>query len=162
MMSIQEIQDAQYSFPYHYIPYIENNGKGEKIVSHRYLDWSHEYYCYMTHLAKKINESNAKSILDIGCGEGVLLSLINTNIKKTGADTNRNAILWANAICQDATFFCGDFKLINEQFDIVTLVETLEHIPDDYVAEFLKNALNKLNVMGGANVHTGSDSCKTG
>ena len=59
----------------------------------------------MTHLAKKVNESNAKSILDIGCGEGVLLSLINTNIKKTGADTNRNAILWANAICQDATFF---------------------------------------------------------
>ena len=42
MMSIQEIQDAQYSFPYHYIPYIENNGKGEKIVSHRYLDWSHD------------------------------------------------------------------------------------------------------------------------
>lgn len=88
-------------------------------------------------------------LLDIGCGEGVLLE----NAKRqgfdvTGVDFSENAIKIChqknlNAICLDIE---GEELPFNEEFDIVIAGEIIEHLYDYY--RFLASANNCLRGNG--------------
>jgi SAM-dependent methyltransferase len=141
------IQNQQYEFPYHYLPYLNNEGYG---VRHRILSWGYEYLCYMLHIRNKILDLAPGSLLDIGCGDGRFSNfLLKTKFKELlGVDLSPKAIKFAQAFNDDSQFKCCDIQIIDRQFDIVTLIETIEHIPDDKIDEFIKAAFYKVKPNG--------------
>lgn len=141
-----EIQDDQYVFPYHYIPNY-NNGSGRR---YRILSWGYKYLCYMLH-AKEIAESlSINSILDVGCGEGRFFSFLNRNKydKLVGVDLSEQAIKYAKAFLPDIEFHNSDASILNSQFDLVTALEVLEHIPDNETDFFIKTLAERVKENG--------------
>lgn len=127
----QAIQESEYSFPYHYIPTLEN-GNFSQI---RKLAWGYEYLSYLNFLLRRLESVSFNSLLDVGCGEGRFLSEAAKRFPGRdllGLDFSARAIDFARLLNPDLKFVCGDLMngaLADEQFDVVTLVETLEHVP---------------------------------
>lgn len=133
-------QDKQYEFPYHYIPHLSyyRNGSYAPFI-HRSLKWGFEYITYTSHILNEIEKLSPRSILDIGCGDGALLNSMNFNEDciTTGIDLSEKAISFAKAFSKCASFSCIDVKDINSKYQVVTLVEVLEHIPTEEISTFL-------------------------
>lgn len=149
-MSLEEnkfqIQDSQYDFPYHYIPYFDNRGYG---TIYRMLNWGYEYLCYIKHIKLLIESYQPKSVLDVGCGDGRLLGLLSDNIqKKIGIDLSDRAIAFAKAFHPLIDFRCIDIRDVEGSYDLITLIEVLEHIPEEAIPDFLKNAFARLSDEG--------------
>lgn len=77
-----------------------------------------------------------KNVLDIGCGRGYTLRLLSAGWhggKFVGMDFSRDAVFTSKERNPSIDFVIGDAKNLpfkDDSFDIVTMVETLEHIPD--------------------------------
>jgi SAM-dependent methyltransferase len=140
------LQDAEYAFPYHHIPYLAPNGAAR--IS-RYVGWGRQYLAYMSLVAARIAEGNPASILDIGCGDGRLLaSLGDTISRKVGIDLSERAIAFARAFAPNVEWVCGDVADLPDEFECVSLIEVLEHIPDEAMQDFLDTAISKLATGG--------------
>jgi len=144
-----DIQANQYKFPYHYIPYILD----ETLYIKRVLGWGMEYLTYTEYVINLIkNLQNTKSLLDVGCGDGYLINKCAEfcNKKMTGIDLVKKSIDFAKAFSnsENVEFLVKDIKDIKEKYDIVTLIEVLEHIPDNEVEEFLNLVIDKVNNGG--------------
>ena len=122
-----EIQDLQYSsFPYHYIPHFDSNGIAR--IS-RVLEWGWDYLTYMTFIKSLIeNELAVETILDVGCGDGYLINSLRRYKLKKGIDISNKAIQFAKAFSNDAIFEVMDVADETNQFDLVMLIEVIEHI----------------------------------
>jgi len=128
------IQENQYQFPYHHLPYLDSNNN---VVNHRALNWGFKYFCYLLRSKEIVEELKPKSILDIGCGEGRFLGLLNNQIvKKVGVDLASKPIMFARAFHPEIDFHVENAADIKDEFDVVTAIEVLEHIPDDEVTQF--------------------------
>jgi SAM-dependent methyltransferase len=145
-MGKYQIQESQYDFPYHHIPHIENG----TLVRSRYLRWGFRYFCYLMRVKEIVISLNPKSILDIGCGDGRFLGMFKDSYKRVGIDLSAKAIQFAKAFHNDVTFLVNDGKNLGEQFDVVTAIEVLEHIPDEKVGEFFHTCAK--NTMKGGRV----------
>lgn len=138
--SHQKIQEEQYLFPYHYIPQYQNS----KFQQNFNFSWGFEYLSYLHFIIDQIKLNPTSSILDVGCGDGRFLheaqkQLNNTNLY--GIDYSQKAIDLAKAINPHIQFIAGDIKdnkILNKKFELITLIETLEHIPPEESASFLK------------------------
>jgi SAM-dependent methyltransferase len=134
----QKIQEDLYEFPYHHIPRFLNENFSA-IRSHR---GAHEYLGYVGFLISKIKKIPFSNLLDVGCGDGKLLFELSSQItdkKYFGIDFSERAILFARAFSPNIQFICGDITKENlEKCDIITLIETLEHIQPNEVSTFLK------------------------
>lgn len=77
-------------------------------------------------------EMPAKSWLDVGCGDGRLISLLaeNKDMKATGVDLCQEAIAHARAFNPGGNFICGPVSAVEQKFDLVTAIEVMEHIDD--------------------------------
>jgi trans-aconitate methyltransferase len=80
-----------------------------------------------------------KSILDVGCGEGSLLSTLMTEhvgAKGTGLEVSDHAIALAQRVTPTATFKNCDVatNALDESFDLVVSADVVEHIADDFTA----------------------------
>lgn len=135
----QKIQEDMYDFPYHHIPNFEK-GNFSAIRTNR---GSHEYFGYMSYLILKINQIPFTNLLDVGCGDGRLVHELYKKVPTkiyVGIDYSEKAVLFAKAMTPNAEFISGNI-LDKEQkigkFDIVTLIETLEHIPVDEIKDFV-------------------------
>jgi 2-polyprenyl-3-methyl-5-hydroxy-6-metoxy-1,4-benzoquinol methylase len=129
------LQDAQYEFPYHYLPHL-HQGHARRTRS---LRWGREYLCYLLFLAEKLRALAPQSLLDVGCGDGRLLSLVADAIPDSqGVDLSSAAIRFARAFVPAARFAEVEARELTQIFDVVTAIEVLEHVPDDGVAEFLR------------------------
>lgn len=134
MAGDQNLQEAQYAFPYHYIPHLDAKG----VPAHmRRLDWGLEYLCYLLHIKEGILAESPQSIIDVGCGDGRFLSLIPDIEQRVGVDMSARAIELATAITPSVDYRCQDVADVPEQFDVVTSIEVLEHIPDEHVPSFV-------------------------
>jgi len=94
---------------------------GEK--NHR-IRFSHEF----TELYSK----KSNKILDIGCGTGSFLFRIQDKKKCVGIDLEEIALRIAKKYCPTSTFLKGSVLKLpfkNDEFDVVTLWEVIEHIP---------------------------------
>lgn len=87
-------------------------------------------------------------VLDIGCGDGALFRhLSDRSVKGVGIDPGL-----------EATVDYGTYRLIkgwfpvdlpaNEEFDAITMLATLEHVPPDVQAEMAKACSRLLNPSG--------------
>jgi len=71
-----------------------------------------------------------KSILDVGCGTGLFLSLISSGNEITGVELFQEAVEIARKKLGDKIFL-GELETINfpsNHFDVVTFIHTIEHV----------------------------------
>jgi len=139
-----EIQDSQYEFPYHYLAYMEDKTPQIK----KTLGWGFEYLTYMNVVMEEINKLKYENILDVGCGDGYLLNHLETSASKLGVDLSEKAIMFANAFAKDATFEVQDLFNLDKKYDLISLIEVLEHIPNDFVDSFMTQVLKLIKKDG--------------
>lgn len=131
------LQDAQYEFPYHYLPSLD---KDDVLRLHRHLTWGLDYITYMTFVGDLIRECEPQSLLDVGCGDGRLIHMVKVLVPHVcGVDLSERAIRFARAFNPGVDFVCADVITISEQYACLTLVEVLEHIADADIADFLEH-----------------------
>ncbi len=103
-------------------------------------------------LAKKQKFKN-KNILDIGCSNGVLASLlINEKPRKyVGIDSNQEAINFAKKNVKKAEFFQGtadNIPLGNKTIDVTLMLDVIEHVPKNTELKVLKEVARVLRKDG--------------
>lgn len=139
-----DIQNVQYQFPYHYLATLNGNTPSIK----KEINWGFEYLIYINFILKKLDTLQFNSILDIGCGDGYLLNHLSKECKKYGVDLSKEAIEFANAFSHSAVFELKDIFDIEQKYDVVSLIEVLEHIPDELVEKFVKKSLELVGHNG--------------
>ncbi len=137
------IQEAEYEFPYHHVPHF----RGGVPSSIRRLGWGLEYLCYQRVVADMVAELRPASVLDVGCGDGRFLGLVDARIRK-GVDLSEVAVRFARAFHPEIEFAVADIADLTEQFDVVTSIETLEHIPDEGVTGFVRALAMRCRIGG--------------
>jgi len=72
------------------------------------------------------------------------------NKKLVGIDFSERAILFAKAFNygNGSEFICGDVNDIKGNYDVITMIETLEHIPDDQINDVVHSVHNLLPQNG--------------
>jgi len=145
----QEIQEVQYEYPYHYIPKWENGVFSQL----HYWSWGFRYLGGMQVVLDQLARLSFGSVVDIGCGDGRFLREVAKrypNARLLGVDVSERAIQLARAM--NPTL---EYKAINiveeslpDSFDVVTLIEVLEHIPPQQVASFLKAVVDNTKDSG--------------
>jgi len=129
------IQDAEYDFPYHYLPWFNNK---RVFRSHKHLAWGLEYMAYMSFVEQRILDNKPDTLLDIGCGDGRLVQMVKGIVPRiSGVDLSKRAIAFARAFNPEVTFRCEDIASIQETYDWLTLSQILEHIQDEEMSRFL-------------------------
>jgi SAM-dependent methyltransferase len=140
-------QERLYSFPYHYLPTLDESGT---IAIHKFLSWGLDYLTYMSFAVDLItHRMETLSLLDVGCGDGRLLNMVEGCVPhRVGVDLSERAILFAKAFNPDARFIVGDLSSVPGQFQTVTLIEVMEHIPDEKYPEFINKVAEKTRPDG--------------
>lgn len=134
------IQEAEYEFPYHYIPRFENGN----FTQVRKLRWGYEYLSYLRFILARLEGIEFDSLLDVGCGDGRFLKEVARRFPDkslTGVDCSERALLYARLLNPRVRFTCGDItrpQALTERFDVVTLIETLEHVAPEEVPNFVR------------------------
>ena len=105
----------------------------------------HNYYI------EQIENSDTKSVLDIGCGQGDILAKINSNypkIKTLGIDLSQSQI----EVCQSKNIDakCTSLEnLDNTKYDmIIAVFDVLNYIPKDELKKFFADVKSRLNDGG--------------
>lgn len=142
-----QMQDDEYVFPYHYLTSLSN---GTPSIYKR-LSWGYEYITYVDFIRDYIEQTlKPESLLDIGCGDGYLINSLNYDSAKhyKGIDLSHRAIKFANAFSKGYQFERLDLFSMSEEFEVVCLIEVLEHIPDDMLAAFINGSFSKVKLGG--------------
>jgi len=133
------IQEAGYRFPYHYIPRTKADGMHQSVT----LRWGYLYLSYLRFLVRRLEEYDFDSLLDVGCGDGRFLFEVAVkfpDVRLMGVDSSERAILLARAMNPWAEFRCDDITRPTQahgSFDIVAMIEVLEHIPPAIMPAFV-------------------------
>lgn len=136
----QKVQEEQYSYPYHYIPRVQNGNFRQSLN----FSWGFEYLAYTQFLLDELKKIAPSSVLDVGCGDGRFLHEVklSQNISHLfGIDYSEKAIQFAKILNPDVEWVAGDIcsqTVLSHTFMCLTLIETLEHIPPVDTSAFLK------------------------
>jgi SAM-dependent methyltransferase len=146
----QSVQEAEYEFPYHYIPRLE----GGNFSQVRKLRWGYEYLSYLRFVLARLERAEFDSLLDVGCGEGRFLREVSrrfTGKRLLGVDFSARAVEYARLLNPGLSFVRADIARGSEpaeRFDVVTLIETLEHIPPAESGAFVSGLRRRTNDGG--------------
>jgi len=124
-------QEEEYIFPYHY----------DDIRTGSFCNI--DYLSVLRTIKNMIYPFNGQKLLDAGCGDGrFCYELRNENINITGVDYSEKALAFARAFNPSINFQQEDlFELpFEKEFDVITLVDVLEHIQLDKI-EKVKDSL---------------------
>lgn len=136
----QKIQESSDQFPYHYIPSYGNRNFSQV----RNLSWGYVYLSYLHFVLNYLRSMDFHSLLDVGCGDGRFLFEVSRYLPDknlVGIDFSERGIRYATALSPNVKYICGDITtktLTDDKFDIVTLIEVLEHIPPNQIDDFLE------------------------
>ncbi|RUL52010.1 MULTISPECIES: bifunctional 2-polyprenyl-6-hydroxyphenol methylase/3-demethylubiquinol 3-O-methyltransferase UbiG [Lysinibacillus] len=104
-------------------------------------------------ITKKVNELN---ILDLGCGEGFILSYLseqyNQKLNLNGLDYSEHQLEFARKKVPNASFSQADFSkgipYEDESFDLIYSGEVIEHLYDpDFFVEEINRVLKKDGIL---------------
>lgn len=143
-------QDEQYILPYHYIPSLKNGN----FKQHLYWSWGYRYIGGINLVLDVLKEIPFESLLDVGCGDGRFLKEVYQRFSEktmSGVDCSERAINMARAINPHIHYECIDIcssSYIDRVYDVVTLIEVLEHIEIDQVDDFISACANHLGSNG--------------
>lgn len=92
------------------------------------------------------------SVLDAGCGSGVLLYLLKTKKKCaiTGIDIREECIEFASKKCESRNFYTRDLRSFNlgRKFDVITCLDVIEHFEKKDRVAVLENLDKHLKSKG--------------
>jgi 2-polyprenyl-3-methyl-5-hydroxy-6-metoxy-1,4-benzoquinol methylase len=146
LSSVQLTQESGYANPYHH--YVQYGG-GKRIQLFNYWPWSVSYIGRLHLVATELAQRKFDSLLDIGCGDGKLISELSEQFKTAsfvGIDYSDRAIQLSKALvtAPNADFLSIDITDTDAdhlgQFDVVTLVEVIEHIEPTKLDGFMASA----------------------
>jgi SAM-dependent methyltransferase len=138
-----EIQDSQYFLPYHYLPAIH------PFTLHRRMRWGLEYMTYISFVADLVANRSPDSLLDVGCGDGRLLFEVSPYARRTsGVDLSQRAVSFAKIFNPNSEIKCTDVADLTGQYDVVTMIDVLEHVPDESLPNFLAAVSARLSAGG--------------
>lgn len=146
----QKTQESQYELPYHYlVEYSE-----DKISLSKNWGWAIEYLGRLRLIIDTLKDKNFSSYLDIGCGDGKLISLLSQRYDKKflGLDYSQKAIELAKIMNNNPNVDYKVFDMFEDNldlsFDIVSMVEVIEHIQPERLELFLYKSSLLLNKDG--------------
>lgn len=133
-----ELQEQAYRFPYHYLPRFENGF----FFQHEYWSWGYRYLGRLQVVFDILGREDFDSLLDVGCGDGRFLRETGQrfrNKKLLGIDYSETAIAWARMMNPHLAFESRDLLAapIFGEYDVVTLLEVIEHLPPGSLPDFL-------------------------
>lgn len=145
---IQQIQDDEYFFPYHYIPEYEKHFTLSKSWS-----WGMQYISTIEFVLNEVSSISFNSLCDVGTGDGRLVKELTKKFphkKIVGIDYSEKAINLAKALNPTLHFECVNIleNSYKQKYDILTLIEVFEHIPIDLCENFVKSLSNILEENG--------------
>lgn len=145
----QVAQEEQYAIPYHYLPVSSGGG----FRQHEYWSWGFRYLGRLRVALGLLDRVDFESLIDIGCGDGRFLSEVKTRFagkRLLGIDHSEKAIAFAHRMSPGVRYEQRDILLASpeDQFDVVTLLEVVEHIPDESLALFMAAAADVLKPGG--------------
>jgi len=134
----QELQEQAYRFPYHYLPRFENRFFSQ----HEYWSWGYRYLGRLQVVFDILDREGFDSLLDIGCGDGRFLRETDQrygNKKLLGIDYSETAIALAKRMNPHLEFELRDLLVTptSGEYDVVTLLEVIEHLPPDSLPAFI-------------------------
>lgn len=94
-------------------------------------------------LSRLVNSLSVNKILDVGCGEGLIIEYLiskNKDLSIEGVDISSQAIAMAGQLCPSSSFRQGDICNIDyrdKSFDLILAIEVLEHLvnPEKAISE---------------------------
>lgn len=143
MDQVQEVQGAEYAFPYHHIPEVTARG----FRSYRAWAWSLNYVTALRLVSDKLTQLGAESLIDVGCGDGALVHYVREalpHVRVAGIDYDERPIAFARLFTPDAEFVSGDIGKASwpRRFDAATLIEVIEHVPPAALPDFMRSVRN--------------------
>ncbi|MEI7498025.1 MAG: class I SAM-dependent methyltransferase [Candidatus Falkowbacteria bacterium] len=105
------------------------------------INTTHFWYAARKKLIEKIfiklfgNEQSSRTILDIGCGTGTELSILNKFGNVVGTDINKEALLIAKSQKHSVLYHnLENDKILKESQDVICCFDVLEHLKNDDLA----------------------------
>lgn len=142
----EHLQSAEYVFPYHHLPYVADGGRPRL---GRTMRGGMEYLAYLEAVADAVRRLEPGTVLDVGCGDGRLLAALQgSGARLAGVDLDERAVGFARAFAPEATLHVGPVEALDDVYDVVTCIETLEHVPDDLVNNFLAATASRVRTGG--------------
>jgi len=146
-----ERQERLYSHPYHYLPH--EHRKVWRVS--RSLFWGYEYLAILDTILRLVRGRNPSSTLDFGCGDGRLLHELSrdSSSRLVGVDSSHRALALARGMNmgpqgETKIEFCSTLNQVQGVFDVVTAVETLEHLADEELLLVLTTLYEKIDKEG--------------
>ncbi len=107
----------------------------ETPIAEQYMTQAENIYPRWDWFFKSINGKNVRSLIDLGCADGVLcLTAAKNGIDSTGVNLYKPSVDIANdrakSLNLPAKFVCDDLFNQTGKYDAVILMEVLEHLPD--------------------------------
>ena len=100
--------------------------------------------------AAKPSSCGGLSVLDVGCGSGLLCAELSGCYHVVGVDSSPDAIEWAESAHPALDFVCGEaiqiMDNISGHFDVAVMMDVLEHVDDD--GHMLGSIVGKLEDQG--------------
>ena len=121
---------------------LRNSGYHWQQISYNPFTFSAYVQARYQQVLKQLSKIKKIKILDIGCGDGVLLYLINRNLKAqlTGVDLDSDSLKLAKTKVKAKFIKASAYKLPFKahSFDLVIVSEIIEHLddPDKMLKEF--------------------------
>lgn len=143
-------QEDQYDFPYHFIPELAADNT---ITTSRFLQWAMVYMGYISFVTDVVMESEATSVLDVGCGDGRIayeLEQRNSTKDYLGLDISPRALNFARGFAPQSSFSVFDIveKPYPQAYDLCTFVETIEHIEPTQIPTMIAHIAASLKPGG--------------
>lgn len=132
--------DKDYETPYHWY-----------MLPDDLLGGGMDYWQYVKIVARILHPLPKNSILEVGCGDGRVAEYIAEEYPGTsvlGIDISSRAIAFARLMGRHAQFHHRNVFDINASYDVVLLVEVLEHLPKETLPKFLSKLRSLLNPGG--------------
>ncbi len=148
MDNLQQLQDDEYSFPYHYVSQFRNG-----FTQCYYDSWGINYVSTIEFILDKLKLETFKSIIDIGCGDGRLVYEIQKNFSSPhilGIDYSTRAIQLAKSMNPKGNYLQLDInaQTIEQKFDLAILMEVFEHINPEESEKFIQSIPKLLGTKG--------------
>ena len=120
---------------------------------YQYWSWGYRYLGRLKVVFDLLDKLEFRSLLDIGCGDGRFLREIRLaypNLKLTGIDSSEKALDLAKQMNPELEFEQRDIldSPLETKWDVITLLEVIEHVPPSTLPDFMMSACGMLNPGG--------------
>lgn len=151
-MTLQSwLQERQYATPYHW--HQRHNDEVEYGLRTNIV-------VELAAINGTISRRHRPRLLDVGCGDGRFTADAARHAETVGVDLSRRAIGFAHTLAPQVSFLASAAEALPfapASFDVVTLLDVIEHIPDDQEHRVVGEAVRVLRPGGRLVISTNTD-----